>query len=445
MAGMAASRRRISPHVERRGVGDPGQSRVVTGFRGLTTALVLLATLTADLRGQQLLEVDGIELRGNAQLVLSGGGTCNVLESDTSYEDRKQNHGAPMDIWRLDFSVHNGSGRWLDHLIARYQIESEWPECTNWDGPDTGAFSQSVEWANSNGHIQESGRNVVAPGRTLTATHLFIVLRGDPQPRFSNWSMDFDLAAAPPPPGFGSAAAARQAVPAATPEQENIFWQSIVDSTDPADFEAYLEQFPNGVFRSLAQNRLANLSATGSDLPADLNSRRTDPPFRPERPPEPKRFCDFGSHEWDKFTNCWFELASPSDCLVWKGLDEWIEDPKWTGECVDSLANGTGSLIVVRNRSKEELTGTFRNGKKHGRWIERVHVEGRLHSTEEGPYVDGYRQGHWVRRSERIPGAVHGYVEQGPYVDGERHGVWTGRSTSGRVWTDRWVRGTVPR
>ena len=35
-----------------------------------------------------------------------------------------------------------------------------------------------------------------------------------------------------------------------------MFWQSIVDSTNPADFEAYLEQFPNGVFRLLAQNRL---------------------------------------------------------------------------------------------------------------------------------------------------------------------------------------------
>ena len=205
MTGMAVGRCTRSPHGERSGIGDPGQTRVLPCFRVLTTALVLFSTLAVDLQGRQLLEVDGIELRGTAQLVLSGGGTCNVLESDTSYEERKQNQGAPMDIWRLDFSVHNGSGRWLDHVIARYGIESEWPECTNWDGPETGAFPQSVEWANSNGHIQESGRNVVAPGRTLTATHLFIVLRGDPQPQFSNWSMDFDFAAAPPPPGSATA------------------------------------------------------------------------------------------------------------------------------------------------------------------------------------------------------------------------------------------------
>ena len=225
----------------------------------LTTALVLFPLLAADARGQQLLEVDGIELRGEAQLVMSGGGTCNVLESDTSYEAKKENHGAPMDVWRLDFSVRNGSGRWLDHLIARFQIESEWPDCTNWDVPTAYQLPQNIEWADSIGNIQESGRNVVSPGQTLTETRLFIVLRGDPEPRFSNWSMDFDFAAAPPPAGAASPAAA----PAATAELDSLFWQSIMNSSNPADFEAYLAQFPNGVFRALAENRLAALRAAG--------------------------------------------------------------------------------------------------------------------------------------------------------------------------------------
>ena len=107
--------------------------------RVLTTALILFTILAADARGQRLLAVDGIELHGATQLVMSGGGTCNVPESDTRYEARKGNRGASMDIWHLDFSVLNGSGRWLDHLIARYQIESKCPECTNWDGPEAGA------------------------------------------------------------------------------------------------------------------------------------------------------------------------------------------------------------------------------------------------------------------------------------------------------------------
>ena len=50
----------------------------------------------------------------------------------------------------------------------------------------------------------------------------------------------------------------QQASPASA-EQENLFWQSIATSTDPADFEAYLEVFPNGVFRRLAENRLRSL------------------------------------------------------------------------------------------------------------------------------------------------------------------------------------------
>ena len=63
--------------------------------RVLTLALLLYPVLAPDARGQQLLEIDGIELRGEAQLVQSGGGTCNVLESDTAYEENQANHGAP--------------------------------------------------------------------------------------------------------------------------------------------------------------------------------------------------------------------------------------------------------------------------------------------------------------------------------------------------------------
>ena len=42
-------------------------------------------------------------------------------------------------------------------------------------------------------------------------------------------------------------------------QQENLFWQSIADSTDPADFEAYMRRYPSGAFRELAENRVAEL------------------------------------------------------------------------------------------------------------------------------------------------------------------------------------------
>ena len=40
-------------------------------------------------------------------------------------------------------------------------------------------------------------------------------------------------------------------------QQENLFWQSIMNSTDAADFEAYLRRFPDGVYADLARNRAA--------------------------------------------------------------------------------------------------------------------------------------------------------------------------------------------
>ena len=158
-------------------------------FTVLTSVLVLFPLLNADARGKRLLEVEGVELHGETQVVRPGGGTCHVLETDTGYEAKKENHGAPMDIWLLEFSVRNNSERWLDHLIATFQIESEWPACMNWDIPNEMDIAReypyvSVDWSNTNGHIQESGRNIVAPGEKKTETRLLVVLRRDQEQQF---------------------------------------------------------------------------------------------------------------------------------------------------------------------------------------------------------------------------------------------------------------------
>ena len=43
-----------------------------------------------------------------------------------------------------------------------------------------------------------------------------------------------------------------------------VFWQTIVDSEDPRDFEDYLEQFPDGQFVALAHRRhQAKITAQG--------------------------------------------------------------------------------------------------------------------------------------------------------------------------------------
>ena len=79
-------------------------------------------------------------------------------------------------------------------------------------------------------------------------------------------------AAAEAPAPATAGPAAQQPGPA-TAELEGLFWQSIMNSTNPADFEAYLQQFPNGVFRGLAQNRLVTLRQSEGARPAGAAAR----------------------------------------------------------------------------------------------------------------------------------------------------------------------------
>ena len=70
-------------------------------------------------------------------------------------------------------------------------------------------------------------------------------------------------AAAGGPSGGPAAVVAAPAAVAAALQQETVFWESIRESTDSADFEAYLELFANGTFARLARNRLAAMRGLG--------------------------------------------------------------------------------------------------------------------------------------------------------------------------------------
>ena len=48
---------------------------------------------------------------------------------------------------------------------------------------------------------------------------------------------------------------------AAATQQETVFWQSIKDTTEAANFQAYLSQYPEGTFASLAKIRLSAATA----------------------------------------------------------------------------------------------------------------------------------------------------------------------------------------
>ncbi len=56
--------------------------------------------------------------------------------------------------------------------------------------------------------------------------------------------------------------------PAATADRDALFWSSIKDSREPAAFQAYLRQFPDGTFADLARLRLSAVAAAASAAPA---------------------------------------------------------------------------------------------------------------------------------------------------------------------------------
>jgi hypothetical protein len=65
------------------------------------------------------------------------------------------------------------------------------------------------------------------------------------------------------------------AAPAAAPRDsaaEIAFWNSVKDSQDPRDFQAYLDSYPNGVFDKLARVRLAALGDMEKTRSAPVSS-----------------------------------------------------------------------------------------------------------------------------------------------------------------------------
>ena len=378
-------------------------------------ALCVLAAGSA--HAQTLLEMEGIELRGSARVLQYGAKTCNVLEhveTPTEYERKKANHGQPVDVWQLDLSVYNGSGRPLDHLIAQYNIAAEYPPCTNWTGPEAGQIPGHVEWGGWLGTIQRSGSgNPTLPGETLTRTVYMLVFRGH-EPRFDTWRLDYDFAATPTTP---PAARTEPPPPPSTP-------------------------------------RPANASAPTA-APAPVN---------------PSETCA-GKPEG---TACFMEMSDQPGCYLWTGYFFANEIRTWSGECSGGYPQGDGTLRQRYDDDEhiwEDISeGTFVDGKMHGNWTiqyanglgaQGPFVDGRMHGDwrfieadgvgfAEGPMVDNKMHGNWTRQR------ADGHVEQGPYVDDKLHGNWTIRHADGREdqgpfvdgkrhgdWTFRYANGNV--
>ena len=197
----------------------------------------------------------------------------------------------------------------------------------------------------------------------------------------------------------GGSAAARQATPPATAEQETVFWQSIVESENPAMFEAYLARFPNGVFRALAEARLAELRASpdqlsgatrspasGASAAAGTGAAATLPDPASGIPVD--QVCTPQSDG----VSCWMEVSGRPGCYVWNPNPQPNETVTWTAACADGFAHGTGTLTWSYVGGRQTGNGRLRDGKTDGtwRWVDRL-ADGTLIEEFQAEYSQGTR------------------------------------------------------
>ncbi len=181
---------------------------------GMVIALMVLVMVT-DASAQRLFETDGVELSGSVRVVARGVGTCNLVEAshtEAVYERIKVNHGQPLNVWRVDFSAYNGSGKPLSSLSAHFKIKSEWPPCTNWSGP-SGSYSKPVLWGGSCQVLQKPYG--MEAGEEVRDT-IFLLVFHEHRPEFESWDVDFRfgelMKAAPGQPSAARRSAAEPAV-----------------------------------------------------------------------------------------------------------------------------------------------------------------------------------------------------------------------------------------
>lgn len=96
---------------------------------------------------------------------------------------------------------------------------------------------------------------------------------------------DFYFAAAPAPGTVPPPATPVSPAPPSGPsaDGENLFWQSIKDNKNAADYKAYLEKYPQGTFAALAKIRLAEIEKASAVTPPA--PEKPAPPAPPAGPP----------------------------------------------------------------------------------------------------------------------------------------------------------------
>ena len=243
----------------------------------------------------------------------------------------------------------------------------------------------SVDWSDTSGFIQESGRNAVEPGQALTATTYLVVFHSDVPPQFDRWSLDYDFAAAPP---------AGEAVRGRTETQLGSTGSGPIAATAAeASFAGSTTEEPWAATEGRALPSGISVGATCGGKWAEI-----------VREMEGRGIAGVYKRGWDKlertrkdlFGGCWQQVENQPGCYYFESFARvLLSRPAraWTGPCSGGIANGTGELLSGDRRE----TGEVRDGKQEGHWV--VYANGRV--SAEGPYVDGRKHGLWVEDRSR--------------------------------------------
>ena len=449
---------------------------------------------------------EGVVFEGTARRVVSEAAVCNVIEEKYTSEEHerlKGNQGGPLDLWQVDFTVRNESGRQIEYLRATAWLQSEHPPCTNWSGEGPGQGPLMPEpslliptvWSDYYAPIQmPNGMRIGQQQRHS----VYLVAFGGQVPRFGEWKIDYRFVAR------SVEAAVGQGVSAASPARESGPRMGAVQLPQEIQADLYLREAGQAVRegdRAAAREALERVAALQRDHGLELApedhyryASAWEAVGEPERAMESAvRYLQLQGRAAEHYaevldlisrartgrappaaaipdagpvapehtcarrpvgSECWMHLASHPGCYAWNPNLQANESATWSGECGDGLAQGAGSLSFAHDSSVEVCTGLMRDGMMQGHWVIRS-ADG---SGSEGPFVDGKRQGHWVERSEDgdvfegpyanneengswVLRFADGSVEEGTYVDGEKHGRWVIRRTDGTVEPATYVNG----
>ena len=274
---------------------------------------------------------------------------------------------------------------------------------------------------------------------------------------------------------------------------EQLFWESVKGSRNPADFRAYLKQFPDGVFAALARNRIEHLSnpqvqptddpealeaalglqrserqriqtalwASGFD-PAgrdglfDRKTRSAIGRWQTSHGMPATGYLDVEAARTllgmasDLSGGIW-AMAEDKPCQLWNPTPQPGETVKWSGGCQHDKATGRGRAVWSTAHGQEVYEGWYREGRKHGRgtavWPDGRRYEGEWRRGKEhgkGAAIasDGTRyEGVWHEGRMPQRGVIvwpNGNRYEGEWRDGEPHGegrqTWSGGGSYEGEW-----------